>query len=300
MLALVSGLNAHLYVLHHTRCSTHWLCIMPKCTITQCTSRVAHTPPFSCMMTMHCSTTFEHMTVHVHRTSRGTCQSQCERVDAPSHNACVMHGMYEPCMLAMQYSQCSSVNPYVLHHILRGTHWTQHEHMITPLRVACTWHVTLILTFKRMSACVPLRDVWNTSAIMQMRERTIACRTCDAWHALPLAINECMSVCVPSHTAWNASAIMQMCEHTIAHCICDAWHVLPLRINTHHPYRMHPHVSEHISMYPNVSRTVTHRTCGVLSQRILYPQVCLPHSIQAILLVCGAVTSDLITNQTNT
>ncbi len=210
--------------------------------------------------------------------------------------ACVVRGTCEPCMLAMQYSQCSSVSPYVLRRMLRGMHWTQHEHVIAPSHIARVWHVTPIAMFKHMSACVPLRDTWNTSAITQMHERTIACCICDVWHALPLAIIERMSVCVPLHAARNASAIAQTHRHTIA---CDAWHVLPLHIDTYHPYQTYLRISERISTYPNVSHTVMHRTCGVLSQCILYPQVCLPHSIQAILLACGAATSDLKTNQTN-
>ncbi len=138
---------------------------------------------FFCVLTMHCSTMFEHLTVHC--TSRGTCQLQCERVDAPSHNTRVVHGTYKPCMLAMQHSQCSSVSPYVRRCILRGTCWTQHKHVLTPSRVAHVWHVTPIVMFKHMSACAPSRDARNTSAIAQMHGRTIACHTCDAWCALP-------------------------------------------------------------------------------------------------------------------
>ena len=166
-------------------------------------------PFFPCVLTTHCSTMFEHLTVHC--TSRGTCQLQRECVDMPLHNACVVCGTYRPCMLAMQHSQCSSVSPYVRHCILHGMRWTQHKHVITPLCIARAWHVTPIVMFKRMSACIQSHDVWNTLAIAQTHERTIACRTCDAW--------------------------------------CT----LPLRIDTYHPYQTYPHISEHISMYLNIS-----------------------------------------------
>ncbi len=247
-------------------------------------------PFFPCMLTTHCSTTFERLTIH--RTSRGMCQLQRKRVDMPSHNACIVRGTYRPCMLAMQHSQCSSVSPYVCHRILHRTRWTQHKHVITPLRIACTWHVTPIVTFKHMSTCIQSCDAQNTLAIAQTRERTIACRTCDAWCTLPLVTSERMSVCVPSHVAWNALAMMRTREHTIAcracdawcalpfvitecmsvcvpshavqnasaiaqtheHTItCDAWCVLPLCIDTYHPYQTYPHISERISMYLNIS-----------------------------------------------